>query len=61
MAHSTTNDCKAKGFDAKLVRAWAKRQGLEVKDRGRIPAEVITAFEVAAWEHRIAGYNERSV
>jgi hypothetical protein len=30
------------------VRAWAKTQGLEVKERGRIPAEVIAQYQAAA-------------
>jgi hypothetical protein len=30
------------------VRAWAREQAIEVKDRGRIPAEVITRFHAAA-------------
>lgn len=29
------------------VREWAKTQGLEVKDRGRIPAELIVQFQSA--------------
>lgn len=31
--------------DAKVVRAWAKENGLQVPDRGRIPANVREAFE----------------
>ena len=27
------------------IRAWAKRSGLEVSDRGRIPAQVISKYE----------------
>jgi Lsr2 len=27
------------------IRAWAKRSGMEVSDRGRIPANVIAKFE----------------
>jgi Lsr2 len=27
------------------VRAWAKRSGIEVSDRGRIPAQVIKKYE----------------
>ena len=30
------------------VRAWAKTQGIEVKERGRIPAEVIAQYQAAA-------------
>lgn len=44
MAHSTTNDCKARGIDADAVRAWAKEQGLEVKARGRLPRVVIESY-----------------
>ncbi len=27
------------------IRAWAKRNGIEVSDRGRIPAQVILSYE----------------
>ncbi len=27
------------------IRAWAKRNGIEVSDRGRIPAQVISSYE----------------
>jgi hypothetical protein len=30
------------------VRVWAKAQGLEVKDRGRVPAELMVKFKAAA-------------
>jgi hypothetical protein len=29
------------------VREWAKAQGIEVKDRGRIPAELVIKFQAA--------------
>ena len=29
------------------VRTWARTQGLEVKERGRIPAEVIAQYQAA--------------
>ena len=29
------------------VREWAKTQGIEVKDRGRIPAELVVKFKAA--------------
>ena len=29
------------------VRAWAKRSGIEVSDRGRIPAQVIKKYEAS--------------
>jgi len=30
------------------VRAWARAQGLEVKDRGRVPADVIARYQAAS-------------
>ncbi len=30
------------------VREWAKSQGIEVKDRGRVPAELVVKFKAAA-------------
>ena len=29
------------------VREWAKAQGIEVKDRGRVPAELVIKFKAA--------------
>ena len=29
------------------VREWAKAQGIEVKDRGRVPAELVVKFQSA--------------
>jgi hypothetical protein len=29
------------------VREWAKTQGIDVKDRGRIPAELVIKFQAA--------------
>jgi Lsr2 len=34
--------------DSAQVRKWAKSQGIEVKDRGRIPAELIARFKAAS-------------
>jgi hypothetical protein len=30
-----------------VVRAWAREQGMQVSDRGRMPATVIAAYEKA--------------
>jgi hypothetical protein len=30
------------------VRAWAKSEGIEVKDKGRVPAELIVKFQAAS-------------
>jgi hypothetical protein len=34
--------------DSTAVREWAKAQGIEVKDRGRVPAELVVKFKAAA-------------
>jgi hypothetical protein len=33
--------------DRAQVRDWARTHGMEVKDRGRIPAELIVRFQAA--------------
>ncbi len=33
--------------DSTAVRVWAKSQGIEVKDRGRVPAELVEKFKAA--------------
>ncbi len=38
----------ASGLDSTQVRDWAKSQGIDVKDRGRIPAELIVKFKAAS-------------
>jgi hypothetical protein len=35
------------GVNTTEVRDWAKSQGIEVKDRGRIPAELVVKFKAA--------------
>jgi Lsr2 len=35
------------GPDPTTVREWAKSQGIEVKDRGRVPAELMIKFKAA--------------
>ena len=37
----------ADGPSTSDVREWAKTQGFEVKDRGRVPAELIVKFRAA--------------
>jgi hypothetical protein len=37
----------AGGADSTAVRQWAKSQGIEVKDRGRVPAELVAKFKAA--------------
>ena len=37
----------ATGVNTTEVRDWAKSQGIDVKDRGRIPAELVVKFKAA--------------
>ncbi|HXL94488.1 MAG TPA: Lsr2 family protein [Streptosporangiaceae bacterium] len=37
----------AGGPDSTQVREWARSQGIDVKDRGRIPAELVVKFQAA--------------
>jgi nucleoid-associated protein Lsr2 len=37
----------ASGLNATEVREWAKAQGIAVKDRGRVPAELVAKFKAA--------------
>ena len=38
----------ASGVNTTEVREWAKAQGYEVKDRGRVPAELVVKFRAAS-------------
>jgi hypothetical protein len=35
------------GLNTTEVREWAKAQGIEVKDRGRVPADLVVKFKEA--------------
>ena len=35
------------GVNTTEVREWAKAQGMDVKDRGRVPAELVVKFKAA--------------
>ena len=37
----------ANGLSTTELREWAKAQGIEVKDRGRVPAELVVKFKAA--------------
>jgi hypothetical protein len=37
----------ASAVDTHKVREWAKEQGIEIKDRGRVPADVVTRYREA--------------
>ena len=36
------------GVNTTEIREWAKAQGIEVKDRGRVPAELVVKFKAAS-------------
>jgi len=35
------------GIDTTAIRAWAKGQGIEIKDRGRVPANIVAQYQRA--------------
>lgn len=37
----------AKGLNATEVRDWARANGLDIKDRGRVPADLIAKYRAA--------------
>jgi hypothetical protein len=48
----------ASGLDTTEVREWARGQDIEVKDRGRIPAEVVARFKAATGKLGTACYRQ---
>ena len=44
---ATARRAPASGLNTTEVREWAKAQGIEVKDRGRVPAELVVKFKAA--------------
>jgi hypothetical protein len=43
----TGRKAPANGVNTPEIREWAKAQGIEVKDRGRVPAELVVKFKAA--------------
>ncbi len=43
----TVRRAPATGLNTTEVREWAKSQGIDVKDRGRVPAELVVKFKAA--------------
>jgi hypothetical protein len=43
----TSRKAPANGVNTTEIREWAKAQGIEVKDRGRVPAELVVKFKAA--------------
>jgi nucleoid-associated protein Lsr2 len=46
-SRSSGRRAAASGLNTTEVREWAKAQGIEVKDRGRVPAELVVRFRAA--------------
>ena len=46
-ARKSTRARSTSGTSASEVREWARAQGYEVSDRGRVPADVKAAYEAA--------------
>jgi hypothetical protein len=46
-AARTVRRASASAPNTTEVREWAKAQGIEVKDRGRVPAELVVKFKAA--------------
>jgi hypothetical protein len=44
----TGRRAQSSGLNTTEVREWAKAQGIDVKDRGRVPAELIAEFKAAS-------------
>src|SRR5215216_2233232 len=42
-----TATATSRDYDPKAVRAWAESHGIEVSQRGRVPADVIAQFRAA--------------
>jgi hypothetical protein len=38
----------ASAHDTAKVREWAKEQGIQVKDRGRVPGDIIAKYQAAS-------------
>ena len=47
-ARSAARGRRGGAVDTAKVREWAKEQGIEVKDRGRVPADVVEQYKAAA-------------
>ena len=43
----TGRKAPANGLNTTEIREWAKTQGIDVKDRGRVPAELVVKFQAA--------------
>jgi hypothetical protein len=46
-ARSRASAASGRDYDPSEVREWAKRQGIDVNDRGRVPATLVARFKEA--------------
>ena len=46
-ARSAARARRSSAVDTAKVREWAKGQGIEVKDRGRVPADVVEQYKTS--------------
>jgi Lsr2 len=46
-ARSRAKSGAREAVDTAKVREWAKEQGIEVRDRGRVPAEIVAKYQGA--------------
>jgi Lsr2 len=37
----------ASAVDTTAVRTWAREQGIDIKDRGRVPADIVAKYQAA--------------
>lgn len=37
----------ASAIDTTAVRTWAREQGIDIKDRGRVPADIVARYQAA--------------
>jgi hypothetical protein len=44
---STRGGRKSSAFDTAAVRAWARENGYGIKDRGRVPADIVAKYREA--------------
>jgi hypothetical protein len=44
---ASSRNASTRDYDPKAVRAWAASQGMEVSQRGRVPADLIAKFQGA--------------
>jgi hypothetical protein len=44
---ATRGSNRSSTADTVAIRAWAREQGIDIKDRGRVPADIVTKYREA--------------